>query len=398
MFTLPERVNILFGQPCLFENVSSFPYNLQICEIIDYFSKQLLSISDRKMADVITLAYWCRKSNIDKIKKEFNEDKIRIGLGTVFHIPPSNVPINIAFSFIFGLLAGNANIVKLSDKDFPQIDIIIEALKKTTEKYPILYHKLLIIRYNKENIDITTFLSKKCQGRVIWGGDVTVDNIRKIPISYRGVEMVFPDRYSLCIINANVLINNTSQEINELAQYFYNDAYIMDQNACSCPHMVIWLGEKNNVIKIKDIFWSSLYKVAQKKYNLEPIMSISKYEKLCIDAQDKGKIIDVTRYGNILYCLQLSQLSSVIDSYKGQFGYFYEYLMEDISELVKYLNSRCQTLTYYGINKNTFYDLIYKNNLRGIDRIVPIGKALDIDVIWDGYDIMKTLSRICEVK
>jgi 3-hydroxyacyl-[acyl-carrier-protein] dehydratase len=30
--------------------------------------------------------------------------------------------------------------------------------------------------------------------------------------------------------------------------------------------------------------------------------------------------------------------------------------------------------------------------------IVPVGRALDIDVIWDGFDIEKNLSRIIDVK
>ena len=34
-----------------------------------------------------------------------------------------------------------------------------------------------------------------------------------------------------------------------------------------------------------------------------------------------------------------------------------------------------------------------RNNLLGIDRVVPIGKALDISLIWDGYDVIDSLSR-----
>ena len=33
------------------------------------------------------------------------------------------------------------------------------------------------------------------------------------------------------------------------------------------------------------------------------------------------------------------------------------------------------------------------NNLRGLDRIVPIGKSMDMDIIWDGYDVINQLSR-----
>ena len=37
---------------------------------------------------------------------------------------------------------------------------------------------------------------------------------------------------------------------------------------------------------------------------------------------------------------------------------------------------------------------ITNNNFSGIDRIVPVGRAFDIGPIWDGYDIIYSLSRI----
>ena len=32
--------------------------------------------------------------------------------------------------------------------------------------------------------------------------------------------------------------------------------------------------------------------------------------------------------------------------------------------------------------------------LRGIDRVVPVGRALDMDIVWDGYDLIGSLSRL----
>ena len=55
-------------------------------------------------------------------------------------------------------------------------------------------------------------------------------------------------------------------------------------------------------------------------------------------------------------------------------------------------------MTYFGADKSQLLDFVVKNRLLGIDRIVPVGKALDIDVIWDGYDIVRSLSRIIDVK
>jgi hypothetical protein len=39
-------------------------------------------------------------------------------------------------------------------------------------------------------------------------------------------------------------------------------------------------------------------------------------------------------------------------------------------------------------------DRIIAAGLPGIDRVVPVGKALDIGVIWDGYDLIRSMSRI----
>ena len=54
-------------------------------------------------------------------------------------------------------------------------------------------------------------------------------------------------------------------------------------------------------------------------------------------------------------------------------------------------------MSYFGFKKNELQNFVYKNNLSGIDRIVPIGKALDIDFNWDGYDLIRSLSRLVTI-
>ena len=45
----------------------------------------------------------------------------KLGLGLAFHITPSNIPTNFAYSLIFGLLSGNSNVVKVPSRNFTQI-------------------------------------------------------------------------------------------------------------------------------------------------------------------------------------------------------------------------------------------------------------------------------------
>jgi hypothetical protein len=42
-------------------------------------------------------------------------------------------------------------------------------------------------------------------------------------------------------------------------------------------------------------------------------------------------------------------------------------------------------------------EFVLSHHLRGIDRIVPMGSAMDIGLIWDGYDLINVLSRVVSV-
>ena len=57
-----------------------------------------------------------------------NNLSIKIARGIVFHVTPSNVPMNFAYSYIAGLLSGNNNIVRVPSKQFKQVGLFFVAL------------------------------------------------------------------------------------------------------------------------------------------------------------------------------------------------------------------------------------------------------------------------------
>jgi hypothetical protein len=373
------------------------PYSDTICEFLNMLSKRILS--DKTAAaysDISSFAFWCRKSNVSKLKSEYEDGKKRLGRGLVFHITPANVPINFAFSFVFGVLSGNSNIVRVPSKAFPQIEIVTqfidEILKEKT--FDEIQQSNAFVRYEK-NDEITSQLSAKSNGRVIWGGDETIRNIKKFPINPQGVEIVFADRYSLCLIDAEKIISLDDAALSKLADNFYNDTYLMDQNACSSPHLILWKnGTRTNE---KERFWNFVLKSAQ-KYNLPAVNAVDKYVQLCKAGIEYDFVESSVRYDNLLYRLQLKYLPENLEQYRGKFGLFFEYDLNNREELVTCINTKFQTLTYFGVDPEQLRDWIIQKQLHGIDRIVPIGSALDISVIWDGYDIIKTLSRIIDIK
>jgi hypothetical protein len=375
------------------------PYYELLCKFLNDLSSELRSRDDSSaFPDVIAFAFWCRKANIAKLKTGFNNKENRLGLGMIFHITPSNVPVNFAFSFVFGLLSGNANIVRVPSKPFPQIDIICSAINQLflSDTYREIKAMTSFIRY-EQNDGITGMYSLKCNARLIWGGDATIRNIRKIAsVQERCVDIAFSDRYSLCVIDAPSVMKLDGNGLISLSERFYNDTYLMDQNACSSPHLIVWYGVEKEVAKER--FWTAVYNTVCEKYHLAAVSAVDKYTMLCQNAIDLNNIRSFKKHGTYVYRIELDTVPDDIDSLQGKFGYFYEYNIDNINSITHIINTKYQTFTYFGVDKSELLNFVVKNRLSGIDRIVPIGKALDMDVIWDGYDIVGSLSRIIEVK
>ncbi len=381
-----------------FDLSPELPFSKQSCDFLGDLSKQLDNSKYLKeYPDIKTLAFWCRKKNILSIKEKFKTTEPRIGLGLLFHITPSNIPTNFAYSLIFGLLNGNSNIVRVPSKKFKQIDIICSCINELTKKkYKSLKKRITVVRYKSENENFTGEISKICNARLIWGGDKTIMNVRKIPLNQKALDISFADRYSLSVINLKKIKAVSDSEINRLIEKFYNDTFVVDQNACSSPHLIIWLGNDN--VKIRNNFWNKLQKLVSKKYFLPETGSIEKYSQLCSNAINLKNFQNHKIYNNSIYTVLLKSLDKNTHNLRGKWGYFYEYNAKNLEEIKEYVNSRYQTLTYFGLDKSFLREFVIKNNLKGIDRIVPIGQALDISFFWDGYDLNKILTRMIDIK
>ena len=392
-----NKVKLLAGTSAV-SVAPTTPFNELVCEFLKELSSILINHTEIKnYSDVMSFAFWCRNSNIQKLKEAFKDDYYRIGRGYIYHILPSNVPVNFAFSYTFGLLSGNSNIVRVPSKYFPQADIICNSIEKLFEdiKYEDIKNSTAFVQYDK-NDEITSMFSFDCNARVIWGGDQTIWNIKQLPIPPRSIDITFSDRISLCVINSSSILKLNKKELQKLIDNFFNDTYLMDQNACSSPFLIIWYGEQN--CEAKELFWNLLSEKISKNYNLSAIQSVDKFTLLCQQIIEIDSLDEIKIFNNKLYVIRLNKLNCDMYKYRGKFGHFFEININNLEQVKDIINEKYQTITYFGVDKNELIKFIYENKLLGIDRIVPIGQALNIDSIWDGYDIIKTLSRIIEIK
>ena len=341
----------------------------------------------KQYSDVISFAYWIRKQSMLRYKNNYsiNSNLKRTGRGVVFHISPSNVAVNYAFSA--SLILGNINIVRIPTKKFEQIKIINEALIKTLEYYPAMSDYIILIRYG-HNKEINDYLSALADVRIIWGGDKTIQTIRSSPIKPRSTEIVFSDRYSFAVIDSDYYVNLINKD--EIATRFYNDTYLTDQNACSSPKIIVWTGGRIELSK--NDFWRRVYALVKKKYNLQQIMGVEKLLQKCIVATTLKESKEIKTEDNYVIRMSIPNLDNAQYCF-GNCGFFLEYDAEKIDEIMPLCNNeKCQTITYIGDIK--MFDTIINSGCKGVDRIVPFGNSMDFDFIWDGYNLVSSLTRI----
>ena len=451
-----DKIEYLVGSEDVLRNASSATalptFSDKAVGFLSELSKELMAIKGiREHQDVMSYAYWIRKASLEQVKNDMSYSRTteidglhnaskRIGRGVAFHIAPSNVPVNFAVSMTSSLLAGNISIIRVSSKRFEEVDIICGAINRILEKEEFTEMKqyICIIRYEHSD-EITAYLSSICDIRIIWGGNRTIEQIRKHPIPPRAIEMCFADRHSVAIIrpseylvqvtkiidDGNGDITSAKKEIDkekviDIAKKFYTDTYYSDQNACSSPRMVIWLNDFDNsdlLLQIaRELFWAALGELVDKQYDMQPIQAVDKYSafsELSMKRDDVERSIlykydgtmpgaPITNIENDSNKLMVVDITSEygmkpedsIMNYKCGGGYFFQCTCESLYDIIGVLDKQCQTVAVLGIDKREKVDFVMNTGVRGVDRVVDIGDTMGLEFIWDGYNMIETMSRI----
>lgn len=354
------------------------PFADDILEFINRVSRALMEDPRSKnYSDVVTLGFWLRKGSMLKLKARFDkhDTNIHMGRGIAFHIAPSNVPVNFAYSLFAGLLTGNGNIIRVPSKDFGQIEIIADSINTVLDKFVDLKPYIALVRYDRDR-DVNDYLSSIADTRIIWGGDATIEDVRKSPLLARSTEIAFADRYSIAVIDSDAYMKRHDRTA--VAFDFYNDTYFTDQNACTSPGIVIWIGSRKN--EAKKVFWNELHKLVEKKYGFQPIQGVNKLTSSYLSVVTIAGAKIVEHDDNLVIRVEVSAITENLMDWRDNGGFFFEYDCDDILELKPLCDDkRCQTIGLLGDAERVMPLLI--SGIRGVDRVMPVGRTMDFDLI-----------------
>jgi hypothetical protein len=367
----------------------------KIVDFLNEISKEILKNKlNRAYPDIITFGFFCRKTAIERSLRDRKSFYNRFGWGLIVHVTPSNIPINFAFSLVFGLLSGNHNIIRLPSENWPQIQFLVSIFEKVSKKkkFKDLRKTNLFIQTDRDDLFLKELISYS-DGLVVWGGDDTIKNFRNFEKKPRCCELYFPNRNSSLVVNSKIFKDISKNELQKIALKFFNDTYLVDNNACSSPRQIYWIGNNDEISKIKKEFWKSIDKVLEiKEYNLNIVAKIDKFLDILKSVRANNSDIKVNKLSENIWTTRKKE-----DLVVGRYGRFVENNYNNLETALKNITDDEQTLTYLGFSSQEIKKILFSIKIK-VDRVIPMGRALEIDFIWDGVDILNRLSRVVDIR
>lgn len=393
---------ILYGEVGKVLNTKpTMPFSDENSKFLNEISNEIMILKNhREYPDLLAFAFWARSSNINSIRKKYGKEiDNRLGLGTVLHITPSNVPTNFIYSFAISFLAGNSNIIRVPSTAYRQIDLFVEAYKRVASKglFLKIAESNCFLRYGKEN-DTSRIFSKVVDARVIWGGDKTINLIREMPVLPKAVDISFRNRYSIAVLSSEYVLSMNQRDLELEIDKFYNDIFLFDQFGCSSPSLLFWVGNKSQTLIAKKLFENILKSIIKgKDLNIDPMNAMNKITQLCefiLILRDSKYEIDMD--SNSLYIIKINETDySFIKNLElvPKYGTILELYENNLRDVISVIDEGCQTVISLGFSGNDILEEIKSTGIKGIDRIVGMGQAFDMSTVWDGYDLITELSR-----
>lgn len=365
------------------------PFAQEITDFLQTLSAELLKTPQAKIhPELVALGFWLRKTNLNNLQNHQPQGVVK-ALGLVLHFTPANVDTMFVYSWVCSLLMGNKNIVRVASQDSTLQNTLFGILNDllARSEFAAIASSNLFVRYPKAS-KYSTELSLLADARLIWGGDDSVNAIRSLPCKPRSRDISFADRYSACLINGDKL--QSLQDCEQLAKLLWRDTEPYSQQACSSPRVIFWQGDEKHT----SLLFKCLNDIAgQIEFPLNQLNNHLVASQLIGTQQVKSQNIILDR----ICAISVEHINDNILGWHNGSGLFLVYVLSNEEELNALMDIKLQTLSYWGIEQEQLLKLSENTSIRGLDRIVPVGQALDFSAVWDGFDLLGQLSRQIDI-
>jgi len=349
----------------------------------------------------VSVAYWLRRAQLARLVEEharraaMEPDVLRVPVGRVLHLAPSNVDTLFLYSWALAYLCGNASVVRLSQEQGVIVTALLRVIDSVATEDVELRASNRFVTYGHDDA-VTTALSEWCAHRVIWGGDEAVAAIRPLPLPPHASERVFGSKYSFAVIDAARYRAAPERERSGVASGFFNDLFWFDQMACSSPHVVFWIGAPDVAELAAKDFEHALQSEVERRHFKPPVSSAVHRRTYAFGIAASADVRVVLEHPGFV-SLHLRDQAALNKEICGG-GLVRHVPVERLSAVLPFIDEGDQTLTHWGVDGVALRDFAADAGARGLDRLVPIGEALAFDVVWDGFHLVDDMLRRVRVR
>lgn len=371
----------------------------RVVDFLARLARRLLAPAPaRRHPELASLGYFLRPAELDRsVRRMTHPDGYVFPRGNVFHLPPANVDTIFVYSWALSALAGNHNVVRISERSAAAADTVLAALHDTlADADPVVGRTQRMVTYGRDD-EVTAALSAWADLRVIWGGDEAVRQIRRHPLRPSGRDLTFPDRTSWAALSVPGWRDADPAARRAAVTGFANDSYWFDQAACSSPRTVFLVGDNAAADPVRDEFVALLAEVVDARgWQVDAAMAVQKrVEAYSLAATGAAAAVHFT--GSAVTTMALTGVDALPRRWLGA-GAFPFVAVASLDELVPVMNRQDQTFSHFGFSAGQLRGFAEALGGRGVDRIVPFGSALTFGSVWDGYDLPREFTRLTTVQ
>jgi hypothetical protein len=342
------------------------------------------------------LAFWLRRGHLEQLSATASHQvpgEVRVPVGRVFHIAPSNVDTLFLYSWVVAFLAGNFNVVRLSRAAGELAARLLDHLSATFEDFPKLGAENVFITYGHDD-EVTSACSQWCTCRIVWGGSDTVAAIRKVELNPHAVERVFPTKFSYGVFNASSYLAADTRHVD---QNLFGDIVMFDQATCASPHLIAWIGRQTEYSAAVEKVARGLSAVAVRRgYEIDasiPLYRLGRAFEYVAKSEGRCEIRD--EYPPFLHIREPD--SAGLNRVTCGGGLIRHVRFDTLTQVAELARPEDQTIVHFGFGREELVRFAAAAGARGVDRVVRVGAALAFEPLWDGEDLIHVVTRSVRV-